>query len=166
MRKHLFYIFRLSCLCLTSKLPELTAIKFPGVDCSDPQSRFFEVILPAQSYFANTADSVAACTTEASLGTFKDLEARFSGGNIAGDPWSHVHSFGKSDFHEVLVSVHKVLVKSMRPDIEFASTSSSKEGENQRKQSPDKSTKVSFMAATSSAGGKPSDGNTPGPSKS
>ena len=166
MLKHLFYIFRLSCLCLTSKLPELPAIKFPGVDCSDPRSRLFEVIMLVQSYLANVADSVAACTTEASLGTFKDLEARFSGGNIAGDPWSHVDSFEKSNFHKVLVSVHKALVKSMRPDVEFASTSSAKEGENQRKQYPDKSKKVSFKATTSSAGGKPSDGNTPGPSKS
>ena len=40
LRKHLFYIFQLSCLCLTSKLPELPAIKFSGVDCNDPRSRF------------------------------------------------------------------------------------------------------------------------------
>ena len=107
MRKHLFYLFQLSCLCLTSKLPELPAIKFPGVGCSDPRSRLFDFIIPAQSYLANVANSVAACTTEASLGTVKDLEARFSSGNIAGDPWSHVDSFGKSNFHKVLVSVHK-----------------------------------------------------------
>ena len=130
MRKHLFYIFQLSCLCLMSKLPELPSVKFPGVDCSDARSQLFDVIMPAQSYLANVADSVAACTTEASLGTFKDLEAIFSGGNIAGDPWSHDDSFGKSNFHKVLISVHKTLIKSMRPDIESASTTSSEEGGN------------------------------------
>ena len=49
LRKHLFYIFQLGCLCLTSKLPELPAIKFSGVDCNDPRSRLFDVIMPAQS---------------------------------------------------------------------------------------------------------------------
>ena len=57
MRKHLFYIFQLSCLCLTSKLPELPAIKLPVVDCSDPRSRLFDVTMPARSYLANVADS-------------------------------------------------------------------------------------------------------------
>ena len=63
MRKHLCYIFHLSCLCLTSKLLEFPAIKLPGVDCSDPRSRLFDVIMPAQSYLANVANSLAACTT-------------------------------------------------------------------------------------------------------
>ena len=74
--------------------------------------------------------TLAACTTEASLGTFKDLKARFSGGNIAGDPWSHVDSFGKSNFHKTLISVHEALIKSMCPDMESVSTTSPKEGGN------------------------------------
>ena len=166
MRKHLFHTFQLSCLCLTTKLPELPAVKFPGSDCSDPRSRLLDVIMPAQSNLANVADSVAACTIEASLGTFKDLEARFSGGNVAGNPWVHVDSFGKSNFHKALISVHEALVKSMPPDLESASTTSSKEGGKQRKQFSDKSKKVSFKAASSSGGAKPSNGNTPGTSKS
>ena len=72
MRKHLFHLFQLSCLCLTSKSSELPAVKFSGVDCSEPRSRLFDVIMPAQSYLANVSGAVAACTTEASLGTFKD----------------------------------------------------------------------------------------------
>ena len=117
MRKHLFYIFQLNCLCLTSKLAELPAVKFPGVDCSEPRSRLFDVIMPAQSYLANVADSVAACTTEASLGTFKDLEARFSGANIAGDPWAHVDRIGKSNIHNVLISVHRPCSKVCDPTL-------------------------------------------------
>ena len=73
MCKHLFHIFQLSCLCLTSKMPELPAIKFSGVDCNESCSRLFDVIMPAQSYLANMSSAVAACTTEASLGNFKDL---------------------------------------------------------------------------------------------
>ena len=84
--------------------------------------------MPAQSYLANVANSVAVCTTEASLGTFKDLEFRFSSGNVPRDPWSHVDSFGKAIFHNTLVTVHKALGKSVRPDAECACNSSSKEG--------------------------------------
>ena len=166
MRRHLFYIIQLSCLCLTSKLPELPAIKFPGVDCSDPRSRLFDVIMPAQSYLANVANSVAVCTTEASLGTIKDLEARFSSGKVPGDPWSHVDNFRTSNFHKVLVTFHKALGKSVRPDIESTSNSSSKEGRKLRKQSPDKGKKVGFRATSETEVTKSSDGNTPGTSKS
>ena len=118
LRKHLFYIFQLSCLCLTSKLPKLPAIKFSGVDCNDPRSRLFDVIMPAQSYLANVANSVAVCTTEASLDAFKDLEFRFSSGNVSGDPWSHADSFGKANLHQTLIAVYKALSKSVRLDIE------------------------------------------------
>ena len=166
LRKHLFYIFQLSCLCLTSKLPDLPAIKFSGVDCNDPRSRLFDVIMPAQSHLANVANSVAVCTTEASLGTFKDLEFRFSSGNVPGDPWTHVDSFGKANLHKTLISVYKVLGKSVRLDNESISSSSSKEGGKRRKQSPDKGKKVSFQMVSGTGATKSSDGNTPGTSKS
>ena len=115
LRKHLFYIFQLSCLCLTTKLPGLPAIKFSGVDCNDPRSSLFDIIMPAQSYLANVANSVAVCTTVASLGTFKDLEFRFSSGNVPGDPWSHVDCFS-----EVGVGVRsKIVSPSSRAKVFF-----------------------------------------------
>ena len=166
LRKHLFYIFQLSCLCLVSKLPELSAIKFSGVDCNDPRSRLFEIIMPAQSYLANVANSVAVCTTEASQGTFKDLEFRFSSGNVPGGHWSHVDSFGKANLHKTLIAVYKALGKSVRLGIESASSSSSKEGAKQRKQSPAKGNKVGFRIASGTEATKSSDRNTPGTSKS
>ena len=144
LRKHLFYIFQLSCLCLTSKLPELPAIKFSGVDCNDPRSRLFDVIMPAQSYLANVANSVAVCTTEASLDTFKDLEFRFSSGNVPGDPWTHVDSFGKANLHKTLISVYKALGKSVCLDNESISSSSSKEGGNIVSSPPIKARKLAF----------------------
>ena len=84
--------------------------------------------MPAQSYLANVANSVAVCTTEASLDTFKDLEFRFSSGNVPGDPWTHVDSFGKANLHKTLISVYKALGKSVRLDNESNSSSLSKEG--------------------------------------
>ena len=122
--------------------------------------------MPAQSYLANVANSVAVCTTEASLGTFKDLEFRFSSGNVPGDPWTHVDSFGKANLHKTLISVYKVLGKSVRLDNESISSSSSKEGGKRRKQSPDKGKKVSFQMVSGTGATKSSDGNTPGTSKS
>ena len=165
LRKHSFYVFQLSCLCLTSKLPELPAIKLSGVDCNDPRSRLFDVIMPAQSYLANVVNSVAVCTTEASLGTFKDLEFRFSSGNVPGDPWSHVDSFGKANLHKTLIAVYKALGKSFRLDIESASSTSSKEGGKQRKQSPDKGKKVGFRLPSGTEVTKSSDVNAPGTSQ-
>ena len=166
MRKHLFHVFQLSCLCLTTKLPELPAVKFPGVDCSEPRSRLFEVIMPAQSYLANVASAVSVCTTEASLGTFKDLELRFCSGNVSGDPWSHVDSFNRANIHKTLIAVYKALGSSVPPDAECASNSSSKEGRKQRKQSPNKGKKVCFKVASGSEATESGDVNAPGTSKS
>ena len=100
--------------------------------------------MPAQSYYANVADSVSISTTEASLSTYKDLEARFSSGNVAGDPWAHVDSFGKSGFHKVLTTVHKTLMKNTTPDCASNAGSSASGSGKQRKFSPAKSKKVAF----------------------
>ena len=108
-RKHLFFLFQLSCLCLTSHLPPLPAIKFQGVDSSDPRCRLSDVILPAQSYLSHVAGSVAVCTTEACLNKYRYLESSFVEGNVAGDPWTHVHSFGKVTFQKALISAQKAL---------------------------------------------------------
>ena len=163
-RKHLFHIFRLSCLCLTSNSPELPAVKFPGVDCSDPRCRLFDVIMPAQSYFANVADSVSICTTEASLSTYKDLEARFSSGNVAGDPWAHVDSFGKAGFHKVLTTLHKTLMKNTTPDCASNVGSSASGSGKQRKFSPAKPKKVAFKEISSLEQVQKTGESAPGPS--
>ena len=67
-QKHLFYL--LSCLCFTDEGVELAPIKFPGVDSTDSKSRFSDVNLAAQSYLAQVPDSVAECTSDASLVKF------------------------------------------------------------------------------------------------
>ena len=38
MRKNLFNIFQLSCLCLTYDAPDLPSVNLQGIDTSDPRS--------------------------------------------------------------------------------------------------------------------------------
>ena len=132
------------------------------MDCSDPRSRLFDVIMPAQSNLANVADSVSICTTEASLSTYEDLEARFSSGNVAADPWAHVDSFGKASFHKVLTTVHKPLMKSATPDCESNAGSLVSGSGKQHKQSQAKSRKVAFNDASTSEQVQKPDENAPG----
>ena len=120
--------------------------------------------MPAQSYLANVADSVSVCKTEASLSTYKDLEARFSSGNVAGDPWAHVDSFEKASFHKVFTTVHKALMKSATPNCESNAGSLVSGSGKQRKQSPAKSRKVAFKDASTSERVQKPDENAPGPS--
>ena len=73
-RRHLFYVFRLSCLRITVRAPDLPAFNFPGMDSGVPRSRLYDVIKTAQSYLANVSNSETFCTTEASLSIYRDLE--------------------------------------------------------------------------------------------
>ena len=87
MRKHFFYYFRLSCLWLdASNSPELPVVNFPEVDSGGPRCGFLEVFMPAQSFLANVPGSVAIWTTEASLDTYRDIEAKLSSACVPGDP--------------------------------------------------------------------------------
>ena len=103
-RRNLFFTFQLSCLCPTSQVPDLPAIKVQGVDSSDPRCRLSDVILPAQSYFSNVAGAVPVCTTEACLDKYREIESSFASGNVAGDPWVQVDSFGIANFQKTLIS--------------------------------------------------------------
>ena len=71
--------------------------------------------MPAQSYLAQVSNSVTVCTTETALAKYSELQAKFNGGNIAGDPWSHVDHFGRTGFHKVLTSVYNSLGKASGP---------------------------------------------------
>ena len=108
-RKHLFFLFQLSCPCLTLQLPTLPAIKFQRVDSSDPRCRLSDVILPAQSYLSHLVGSVAVCTTEACLDKYRELESSFAEENVAGDPWVQMDSFGEVNFRKALISAQKAL---------------------------------------------------------
>ena len=108
-RKNLFHLFRLSCLCLTEGGADLPAIKFHKVDSSKPKCRFVDMLLPAQSYLASCSQAIAYCTSESSLGKFRSLDNQFNSGQFAGDPWTHVDTFGRSSFQKSLMTTFKGL---------------------------------------------------------
>ena len=145
--KYLFYIFQLSCLWLTSKLPEMPAIKFPewiaethGVDCLKSSClrsltslmwrTLWPLVQPKLLWVLSRIlkhDSAVVLLQEI-LGLMSTVLERH---------W---------------VCLYYVFQRG--------------EGGGQREQSPDKNKKVSFKAASSSGGAKSSDVNTPGSSKS
>ena len=106
-RPRLFHLFRLGCLCLTESSPNLPTIRFEGAGSSDPNCRLSSVLLPAQSYLATGPNSVVSCVSESALNKFHELETRFDSGNVPGDPWSHVDSFGQSKFYKALMSAYQ-----------------------------------------------------------
>ena len=106
-RPRLLHLFKLSCLCLTEKSPELPPIRFPGADSFDPDFRLSNILLPAQSYLATVPYSEISCLTETALTKFHKLESRFSSGNVPGDPRAHVDSFGQSKIYRALLTAFK-----------------------------------------------------------
>ena len=84
-RKLLFYLFRLSCLCLTEENVALPPVKFPGVGSESPPSRLSEVTMASQSYLSQVPNSVNICTNDVALAKNVELEAKFNDGNVSGD---------------------------------------------------------------------------------
>ena len=80
-RAHLFYLFKLCCLCATSISPNFPDVTFGKVTTAGRQDRFTDVILPCQRYFTNVRDSVTFCTDDANLSKFSLLSSSF--GNSA-----------------------------------------------------------------------------------
>ena len=107
-RPHLFHLFRLSCMCLTEISTSLPAINIHSADSSSVRCRLSDVLFPAQAYLAYVPGSVNRCVTEAALTRYHLLEAKFWSGNVSGDPWSHVDSFGQSSIHKELLAAFKV----------------------------------------------------------
>ena len=85
-RPHLFHLIRLSCMCLTEASVPLPAIRFHTVDSSDSFCRFSDVLFPAQSYLAHVPGAIPCCITESALTRYHVLGAKFSSGNVSGDP--------------------------------------------------------------------------------
>ena len=107
-RPHLFHLFRLSCMCLTEASVPLPAIKFHTVDSSDSICRLSDVFIPAHSYLAHVPGTIIYCVTESALTRYHLLGAKFSSGNVSGDSWSHVDSFGQISIHKELLAAHKI----------------------------------------------------------
>ena len=129
-RLRVFHLFRLSCLCVTESSPTLPAIRFQGADSSDPNCRLSTILLPSQSFLTTVPNSVASCVTEAALGRFRELEARFDSGNVSGNPWSHVDAFGQSKFYKSLLASYRIQGHEVSPVKVDRSRSSSVVDEN------------------------------------
>ena len=57
--EHIFHLFKLCCLCLTSVSPQYPSVFMGNIDTTDFQSRVADVILPCQSYLSEVTDSLA-----------------------------------------------------------------------------------------------------------
>ena len=60
-RAHLFYLFKLCCLCAATISPNFPDVTFGKVTTAGLQDRITDVILACQSYFTGVRDSVASC---------------------------------------------------------------------------------------------------------
>ena len=153
-RHHLYRLFRLCCLCLTEDTPLLPYIRFQDVDAQSPRCRLGDVLLPAQSFLARVPDAISVCTNDVSLCEYREVEQQFNSGNVAGDPWVHVDTFGRADFYKTLHAAYESVVRAPR------SASSSKTGSRsnspaavRRKSSPGKGKKkVSFDSSKAEKG--------------
>ena len=106
---HICYLFKLSCLCITSVSPEYPPVSFGKIDTRGLQSRLADVILPCQSYLTSVPDSLLACCTESRLEKFCHLSTSFgqSGFAVDYDPWTFVDGFGRSAIYKTLVASHR-----------------------------------------------------------
>ena len=154
-RHHLYRLFRLSCLCLTENTALLPPIRFQDVDAQSPQGRLGDVLMPAQSYLARVPDAINVCNIEDALTKYRELEAQFSSGNVAADPWSHVDAFGRAGIYKALQSTYKTLFQTPKSasSSRSGSRSSSPATGGRRKTSPGKGKKkVSFDGSRVSKG--------------
>ena len=106
---HLMYLFKLSCLCITSESPHYPAVSIGPISTSNCQNRLVDVVLPAQSYLSGVPDSTAFCTNDSSLAKFSLLSASFSqsASSASYDPWTFVDDFGRNKIYKTLVASYR-----------------------------------------------------------
>ena len=107
--EHLCYLFKLSCLCITSVSPEYPPVSLGKIDTKGLQSRLADVILPCQSYLSTVPDSLVACCSESRLEKFFELSSTFGQTAFTADydPWTFVDSFGRSAIYKTLVTSYR-----------------------------------------------------------
>ena len=101
-RTHLLHLYRLSCLCLTSSIPDFPAIVFGSIDSSRLGNIMGEVSFPVQSYLSVVDDSVSVCTSDSALLRFSSVEDQFGDDGLPEtyDPWTSVDHFGRWDLFQ------------------------------------------------------------------
>ena len=103
------YLFKLSCLCITSESPQYPTVRIGSVSTSNCQSRLVDVVLPAQSSLSGVPDYIAFCTSDSSLANFSLLSASFSqsASSASYDPWTFVDEFGRNKIYKTLVASYR-----------------------------------------------------------
>ena len=115
--------------------------------------------MPAQSYLANVPGSGAVCTIEASLSTYRDLDCKFTSRNVSGDPWVHVDTSGKTDFHISFSSTLKAIRQPERSAARsICSSSSSSDGKHAKRLPGRSKKKVLYGSATTTEAVKTPEG--------
>ena len=82
--EHLFYLFKLSCFCVTVSRPQNPAATVGSVDTAGYRDHFTDVDLPCREYVSGVPDSVSFGSREANLSNFyllSDCFGLFVGGS-------------------------------------------------------------------------------------
>ena len=105
----LLYLFKLSCLCITSESPQYPTVSIGAASTSNFQNRLMDVVLPAQSYLSGVPDSIAFCTSDPNLANFSLLSASFGQTALSAsyDPWTYVDEFGRNKIYKSLLSSYR-----------------------------------------------------------
>ena len=111
MQEHsrLLYLFKLSCLCVTSESPQYPMVTIGTISTSGYLNRLTDVVLPAQSYLSGVPDSTAFCTIDSSLAKFSVLSASFgeTASSSSYDPWTFVDEFGRNKIYKTLLASYR-----------------------------------------------------------
>ena len=166
--EHLYYLFKLSCLCLTSVSPRYPAVVMGKVDSQGLQSRIADVVLPCQSYLSDVSVSLALCCTDVSLEKLSLLSSSIGQSGLSSDydPWTYVDNFGRSSIYKSFMSSHRSVlsgagtsckdvtaadVPSVRDAPAIMLLSDTKRRRMERSQSRSRSSSVEMEATTSSS---------------
>ena len=116
---HLLYLFKLSCLCITSNSPRYPVVTVGSPRTSNYQSRLTDVVLPVQSYLSGVPDSVVFCSNESHLSNFSLLPASFGQSALSSfyDRWSFVDKFGWGKIYKTLLTSYRSALSGLGEEI-------------------------------------------------
>ena len=110
-RPLLDYVFRLSCLCLTSPNPELPVVSWGTTSSSSLTCRISEAVFPVQSYLDQVPESSDFCTSKDSVGRFLSLRDDMDQISFSStyDPWVSVDLVGRGAIYSAFMKVYNKL---------------------------------------------------------
>ena len=116
---HLLYLFKLSCLCVTSNSPRYPVVTVGSLSTSNYRSRLTDVVLPVQSYLSGVPDSVAFCSNESNLSEFSLLSASFGRSALSSsyDPWTFIDVFGRGKIYKTLLTTYRSALSGLGEEV-------------------------------------------------